>query len=96
MRTFLILLSVVLICDAWEPQVGDTCLTTYFSNSRTKVIIAHIEWVGFQRGQAGYVFWAKTLSGKDSIMGVDGSFVYPYRKTAAIDKNDSSQIATKK
>jgi hypothetical protein len=87
MKTPLILVLITLICNAWEPEVGDTCLTTYFSNQNTKVIISHIEWVGFQRCSTGYMVWAKTLSGKDSLMGVDAYFVKPYRKTAISDKD---------
>lgn len=81
MKILLILLSLVIICNAWEPQVGDTCVTNYLNaNQNTIIKISCIEFVGLDRCQTGYMVWAKTLTGKDSIMGIDASWIKPYRE----------------
>jgi hypothetical protein len=89
MRLFISLLLAASFSFAFEPNVGDTVVTTFWDNEPIPLVITKKENVG-ARSQTGYVIWAKRLDGKDSLKCVDISWVRPYTKTTATPQSRPS------
>jgi hypothetical protein len=77
----LIVLLSGLIIVAVQPnlKVGSVYKTDYFSGRIVSVKITEVKYVGKQ-SQSGYLIWAKSLDGKDSLVKIDSYWLLKSRK----------------
>lgn len=73
-----ILLLLFLCSFSWslEPKIGDIVITDYFIARQVYVKITDIKYVG-KSSYTGFLIWAKSLDGKDSLVRIDSYWILP-------------------